>query len=115
VQASEELSKLLVQMKAVLNGDGGPSARSPARRRCLHSPPLEADELTSMLVVAEYEPIPEAVAQLAQEVYASDLLHLLVLNIWRFEFEASRRSRSPDSTRPLLSTSPSVELTSLGG
>ncbi|CAJ0746201.1 14440_t:CDS:2, partial [Entrophospora sp. SA101] len=36
------------------------------------------------------EPVPETVAQLAQEVYNNDILHLLVLNIWRFEFEAKK-------------------------
>ncbi len=74
---------MLVQMKQVLNGDGGPSA-SAAQAYINH-------RLIRVGFAAEYEPAPDAVAQLAQEVYASDLLHLLVLNIWRFEFEASRR------------------------
>ena len=37
--------------------------------------------------ITEAEPAPETVAQLAQEVYANDLLQLLVVNMWRFEFE----------------------------
>lgn len=37
----------------------------------------------------ESDPVPETVAQLAQEVYNNDILQLLVLNIWRFEFEVS--------------------------
>ncbi|CAG8494484.1 2519_t:CDS:2 [Ambispora leptoticha] len=36
------------------------------------------------------EPVPETVAQLAQEVYNNDILQLFVLNIWRFEFEAKK-------------------------
>ena len=99
VQASEELSKLLIQMKVLLNGDGGPSARPPRL-----TPPRHRDgrrlELTRLLPAAEYEPISEAVAQLAQEVYASDLLHLLVLNIWRFEFEVSAALSACRTPRP---------------
>lgn len=33
---------------------------------------------------------PELVAQLAQETYNTDLLHLLVLNMARFDFEARK-------------------------
>ncbi|KAG5220050.1 mo25 protein [Salix suchowensis] len=36
------------------------------------------------------DPIPELVAQLAQETYSTDLLHSLVVNISRFEFEARK-------------------------
>ena len=36
------------------------------------------------------EPVPELVAQLAQETYNSDLLLLLVLSISKFEFEARK-------------------------
>lgn len=56
-QYSEDVSKNLSQMKAILYGDG------------------------------ESEPQAEQVAQLAQEVYNQDVLQLLVLNIWRFDFE----------------------------
>ncbi|SCV74461.1 BQ2448_8100 [Microbotryum intermedium] len=56
-KASEDMSKNLFQMKLLLYGDG------------------------------ENEPQPELIAQLAQEVYAKDILQLLVLHIWRFEFE----------------------------
>ncbi|CAJ0651508.1 5244_t:CDS:2 [Entrophospora sp. SA101] len=59
-KASEDISKNLTTMKTILYGDG------------------------------ENEPVPETVAQLAQEVYNNDILHLLVLNIWRFEFEAKK-------------------------
>ncbi|KDE08144.1 calcium-binding protein 39 [Microbotryum lychnidis-dioicae p1A1 Lamole] len=59
-KASEDMSKNLFQMKLLLYGDG------------------------------ENEPQPELIAQLAQEVYAKDILQLLVLHIWRFEFEARK-------------------------
>ncbi|BGP27080.1 calcium binding protein 39 [Rhodotorula toruloides] len=59
-KANEDISKYLFQMKVLLYGDG------------------------------ENEPQPEIIAQLAQEVYANDLLQLLVHNIWRFEFEARK-------------------------
>ncbi|EAU86979.2 mo25 protein [Coprinopsis cinerea okayama7 len=57
-KATEEVSKNLQQIKAMLLGDG--------------------------------EPVPEVVAQLAQETYNTDLLLLLVQNIARFEFEARK-------------------------
>ncbi|KPV72671.1 uncharacterized protein RHOBADRAFT_55755 [Rhodotorula graminis WP1] len=59
-KAREDVSKYLFQMKVLLYGDG------------------------------ENDPQPEIIAQLAQEVYANDLLHLLVLHICRFEFEARK-------------------------
>ncbi|GAA6063572.1 hypothetical protein JCM10212_003151 [Sporobolomyces blumeae] len=59
-KASEDISKYLFQMKVLLYGD------------------------------SENGPQPEIIAQLAQEVYANDLLQLLVLHIWRFEFEARK-------------------------
>ena len=36
------------------------------------------------------DPLPEVVAQLAQETYSTDLLQLLVANIHRFDFEARK-------------------------
>ncbi|GAA5968395.1 hypothetical protein JCM11641_007623 [Rhodosporidiobolus odoratus] len=59
-KASEDISRYLFQMKVLLYGDG------------------------------DNDPQPEIIAQLAQEVYANDLLQLLVLHIWRFEFEARK-------------------------
>ncbi|KAM0786937.1 hypothetical protein ACM66B_002358 [Microbotryomycetes sp. NB124-2] len=59
-KASDEVSKNLFQMKVLLYGDG------------------------------ESDPQPEIIAQLAQEVYANNLLQLLVCNTWRFEFEARK-------------------------
>ncbi|CAG8639656.1 5335_t:CDS:2, partial [Acaulospora colombiana] len=58
--ASEDISKNLATMKTILYGDG------------------------------ESDPVPETVAQLAQEVYTNDILQLLAQNIWRFEFEAKK-------------------------
>ncbi|CAG8504274.1 1432_t:CDS:10 [Funneliformis caledonium] len=59
-KASEDISKNLTTMKTILYGDG------------------------------DSDPVQETVAQLAQEVYNNDILQLLVLNIWRFEFEAKK-------------------------
>ncbi|PWN30191.1 Mo25-like protein [Jaminaea rosea] len=96
-KAGEEVSKCLYQMKVILYGDG------------------------------ENEPLPEQVAQLAQEVYNQDVLQLLVANIWRFEFEARKDvsqifnnllrrqigSRMP--TVEYLTTKPEVLFTTLKG
>ncbi|KAK4052829.1 Hym1p [Microbotryomycetes sp. JL201] len=75
-KASDEVSKNLFQMKVLLYGDGG------------------------------NDPQPEIIAQLAQEVYANDLLQLLVCNTWRFEFEASciLKARSYGLCAPKLLT-----------
>ncbi|TIB70057.1 hypothetical protein E3P77_00013 [Wallemia ichthyophaga] len=56
----DDIGKLLQQMKHVLNGDG------------------------------DSHPQPEAIAQLAQEVYALDLLQLLIKKIGKLEFEARK-------------------------
>ena len=42
------------------------------------------------LITLRVDPLPELVAQLAQETYNTDLLHHLVVNIARFEFEARK-------------------------
>ncbi|KAJ8689743.1 Hym1p [Pleurotus ostreatus] len=42
------------------------------------------------ILYGDGDPIPELVAQLAQETYSTDLLHSLVVNISRFEFEARK-------------------------
>lgn len=47
--------------------------------------------LSECIIFLESDPVPETVAQLAQEVYNNDILQLLVLNIWRFEFEVIRQ------------------------
>ena len=40
--------------------------------------------------VVEADPIPEQVVLLSQEIYTSDLLQVLSLNLYRFEFEAKK-------------------------
>jgi calcium binding protein 39 len=41
-------------------------------------------------VVLDSDPVPELVAQLAQEIYKSDLLVLMVQTISKLEFEARK-------------------------
>lgn len=96
-KAVEEISKTLCQIKAILFGDG------------------------------EADPQPELVAQLAQEVYAHDVLQLLVAHISKLEFEAKKDvsqifnvllrrqigSRSP--TVEYLSTRPEIIFLTLRG
>jgi calcium binding protein 39 len=41
-------------------------------------------------MMSDPEPVPELFAQLAQETYSTDLLHLLVVHIARFDFEARK-------------------------
>ncbi|CAG8482379.1 7635_t:CDS:10 [Diversispora eburnea] len=69
-EASEDISKNLTTMKTILFGEG------------------------------ENDPVPEIVAQLAQEVYNNDILQLLVINIGRFEFEASEERRVTNIQQP---------------
>lgn len=87
-QASEDISKNLFQMKLLLYGDGGEliscHAMLPASPSCRSGQGLTELSLPRR---AENDPQPEIIAQLAQEVYANDVLQLLVLHIWRFEFE----------------------------
>jgi hypothetical protein len=45
---------------------------------------------TSFYMTLYSEPVPELFAQLAQETYSTDLLHLLVVHIARFDFEARK-------------------------
>ncbi|KAF8656647.1 hypothetical protein AX16_002452 [Volvariella volvacea WC 439] len=42
------------------------------------------------ILYGEGDPIPELVAQLAQETYNTDLLYILVVNVHRFEFESRK-------------------------
>ena len=50
---------------------------------------LYLSRLPYLLTLAP-EPVPELFAQLAQETYSTDLLHLLVVHIARFDFEARK-------------------------
>ncbi|RCH78231.1 mo25 protein, partial [Rhizopus stolonifer] len=59
-KATEEVSKYLVLIKNILYGED------------------------------DHDPSPDLVAQLAQEVYKTDLLQSLILNIQKFEFEAKK-------------------------
>ena len=43
-----------------------------------------------LIVLLEADPIPEQVVLLSQEIYTSDLLQILSLNLYRFEFEAKK-------------------------
>lgn len=61
----------------MLYGDPGPS----------HSIHSRFKLFVNLDVSLTVEPAPETVAQLAQEVYATDLLYALVTSMWRFEFE----------------------------
>ena len=66
-QATEEISKNVTAMKQILQGDG------------------------------EHEPNPDNVAQLANEIYASGLIPLIITNLPRFEFEVTQHVMlSPD-------------------
>ena len=43
-----------------------------------------------LIILLEADPIPEQVVLLSQEIYTSDLLQILSLNLYRFEFEAKK-------------------------
>ncbi|KAJ3337066.1 mo25 protein [Gonapodya sp. JEL0774] len=61
---------------------------------------------------AETEPQPDQVAQIAQEVYSTDLLQVIVQNIARFEFEARKDVASIFNNllrRQIGTRSPTVE------
>lgn len=76
LQANDDISKNLQQIKSILYGDGGT--------------PLLLYMRLPLLINIDIDPAPELVAQLAQETYHTDLLHHLVVNISRFEFEARK-------------------------
>lgn len=75
-QASEEVSRNLQAVKGILYGDGGASFPPSLTLTPTHT--------------AATEPVPELIAQLAQETYSTDLLLILVQNIARFDFEARK-------------------------
>ncbi|KAK0527804.1 Hym1p [Tilletia horrida] len=82
-KATEELTRSLGQIKAILfgaEGDGSSGSGSSG----LNGSSSNGNSGSSS------DPSPELVAQLAQEVYANDILHLLLLHIWRLEFEARK-------------------------
>lgn len=51
---------------------------------------LNASNLILTCIIPYTEPVPELLAQLAQETYSTDLLYFLVLHIGRFDFEARK-------------------------
>lgn len=69
------MSRNLQAIKGILSGDGGV---------------LIIDYPRHTLSNSSLEPLPELIAQLAQETYSTDLLLLLVQNIARFDFEARK-------------------------
>lgn len=75
-KASEEVSKNLQHVKGILLGDGGASRSRSAVRPDPNFPYAESS--------------PELVAQLAQEMYSTDLLQNLLLSISKLEFEARK-------------------------
>ncbi len=72
-------------MKAILNGEGGKSS--------LHSSSLvssdPSDQQATGRPPADGEPSPESISQLANEVYAQDVLRLMIVNLHRMDFEVS--------------------------
>lgn len=78
-------------MKLLLYGDGGQLglflAPSKQRRQSL-----------TLVFRTETDAQPDIVAQLSQEVYANDVLQLLMLHIWRFEFEVRLHRPSLDDS-----------------
>ena len=76
-QANEEVAKNLQQIKAILYGDGGAYLPYGAliSYSCVYMGP---------------DPLPELVAQLAQETYSTDLLLHLLQNIHKLEFESRK-------------------------
>lgn len=70
------MSRNLQAVKGILYGDGGASSLSSFTLTATHVPATE--------------PVPELIAQLAQETYSTDLLLILVQNIARFDFESRK-------------------------
>ncbi|THH20622.1 hypothetical protein EW146_g756 [Bondarzewia mesenterica] len=64
------------------------------------------------LLYGDGEPVPELLAQLAQETYSTDMLYLIVLHIGRFDFEARKDAVQIFNNllrRQIGSRSPTVE------
>ena len=78
VQASEEATKILYQLKLVLQGNTGPPS--------LDVPRPEHPEI-NVCNPTETEPLPEQVQALSDEVINKDLLPILADNLFRLDFE----------------------------
>jgi calcium binding protein 39 len=81
-QATDDVSKNLQHIKAILHGDTGPL------KMC--SLPVKRHPDIHLSTSHTAEGTPELTAQLAQEFYNNDLLYLLLSHISRFEFEARK-------------------------
>ncbi|EED79203.1 predicted protein [Postia placenta Mad-698-R] len=68
--------------------DVGPPG-TESRRKANEDAAKNLQQIKAILY-GDGDPLPELVAQLAQEVYATDLLYQLLLNIRRLEFEARK-------------------------
>lgn len=68
--------------------DAGPPG-TESRRKANEDAAKNLQQIKAILY-GDGDPLPELVAQLAQEVYATDLLYQLLLNIRRLEFEARK-------------------------
>jgi calcium binding protein 39 len=85
------VTKYLQQIKGVLLGDGGTSTyRLNPIPQLTTSPPKSTPIQPNPAHPPHTDPLPELVAQLAQEAYSTDLLLYLVSNLSRFEFEARK-------------------------
>ncbi|SJX61003.1 related to HYM1-component of the RAM signaling network [Sporisorium reilianum f. sp. reilianum] len=112
----------------ITSSSSGGAGSSEARRKAVDEISKTLCHIKTMLFgEGDAEPQPELVAQLAQEVYAHDVLQLLVAHIAQFEFEAKKDvsqifnvllrrqigSRSP--TVEYLATRPDVIFLALRG
>jgi calcium binding protein 39 len=88
-RAIEEITKCLNAMKTILIGDGG-TMLPPHPFACFALFVWRIALTNVPLVNIEADPIPEQVVLLSQEIYTSDLLQILSLNLYRFEFEAKK-------------------------
>jgi hypothetical protein len=80
-QAVDEIAKNLQAMKVILYGDGVEGADGRRGRRAVFDACGGAGET---------EPVADMVAQLAQEVYNSDLLQTLIPRLGKVDFEVRR-------------------------
>lgn len=84
-KASDDVSKNLQQIKSILVGDGGACNNLVAITPSGPSSSSNSDTRVHML-----DPLPELIAQLAQETYSTDLLYHLLQNIQRLDFESRK-------------------------
>lgn len=68
--------------------EAGPPG-TEARRKANEEVAKNLQQIKGILF-GDGEPVPELIAQLAQEVYSTDLLYYLILNLHRLEFESRK-------------------------